>query len=274
MPKKKKYSRFRLPWLAPLFIGIALGIASQRIPELRNYTENVVPKTEYRFKQESSVSTLPVSSFHIDRPGYSLAYDARNRNPAWVYEHLTAEGLKGSANRAHSQFKEDEIIPTHLRASLADYKGSGFDRGHMAPAADHKATIKSMNDTFYLTNMCPQCPELNRGYWAEFEKHVRNLTSDNKNVYVFTGPLYLPYTDFDNGERYVKYKVIGDNDVAVPTHFFKVITTENLLGGKTTTAYILPNKKIPDNTPLEKFRTTVQRVEKAAGILFTKPKGK
>jgi endonuclease G len=80
------------------------------------------------------------------RPNYSLAYDARNHNPIWVYEHLTNESIQGKANRSYSEFKEDEKIPEQLRASLIDYKGSGFDRGHMAPAADHCSNQEAMDN--------------------------------------------------------------------------------------------------------------------------------
>jgi len=266
--KRKNFSHFRLPWLAPLLIGLVLGIASQRIPEVRAYTNDVLP-TEYLFRQKSSITGLPTSSFHIDQRGYSLAYDARQRNPAWVYEHLTADSIKGSADRPHSAFKDDEVIPKHLRASMTDYRGSGFDRGHMAPAADHRSSKEAMDDTFFMTNMCPQCPQFNRGYWSKFEKHIRDLTQYYQNIYVITGPLYLPYTK-ENGNRFVKYQVIGNNDVAVPTHFFKIITMEDWQGKKETRAYILPNEEIPQNTRLDSFRTTVQKVESAAGILFNK----
>lgn len=184
------------------------------------------------------------------------------------FEHLTAESIKGNADRSHSDFKEDDNIPQHLRATLADYRSKGFDRGHMAPAADHRSNQDAMADTFYMTNMCPQCPQFNRGYWSKLEKHVRDLTKDNQNVFVVTGPLYLPYTESD-GKRYVKYQVIGPNDVAVPTHFFKVVSTEDRQGRKETKAYILPNEAIPSNTPLDTFKTTIQKVERAAGLIFS-----
>ena len=88
----------------------------------------------------------------------------------WVYEqlHIFSESINGIAER-FSDFKEDDILPKHLRATLADYRGNGFDRGHMAPAADHRSSQEAMADTFYLSNMCPQCPQLNRGYWAMLE---------------------------------------------------------------------------------------------------------
>ncbi|WP_068470590.1 DNA/RNA non-specific endonuclease [Candidatus Protochlamydia phocaeensis] len=273
--KKKSSSHFSFrpsSWITALCLGIGIGITSQRIPELRAYTNQVVQPIEqqvftHQYTQESRFSGQPISSFHINRPGYSLAYDARNRNPAWVYEHLTAESIKGDTDRSHSDFKEDDSIPPHLRATLTDYRGSGFDRGHMAPAADHRSSPSAMADTFFMTNMCPQCPELNRGYWSKLEKHVRDLTKQYANIHVVTGPLYLPYTDVD-GKRYVKYQVLGSNRVAVPTHFFKVLTLDKGHGQALTIAYILPNEPVPSNTPLEKFQTSVQKVEQAAGILF------
>ncbi len=73
-----------------------------------------------------------------------------------------------------------------------------------------------MEDTFYLSNMCPQNPNFNRGYWAKFEKYVRDLTKAYKAVHVFTGPLYLPKAK-QNGQKWIKYQVIGKNEVSVPT---------------------------------------------------------
>lgn len=96
--RKSKKFNFKLPklWgLAPLCVGIVIGIASQRIPDLRTYTDEVIEPIEHQISSthhhvnKSVVKGAPISSFHIDRSGYSLAYDARNRNPIWVYEHLT-----------------------------------------------------------------------------------------------------------------------------------------------------------------------------------------
>lgn len=255
-------------WISSLLASISLGITScQRIPQVCAYNNDVIKPIEYHSAQEIFLPGHPISSFVIHRPGYSLAYDARNRNPLWVYEHLTAESIRGETERS-LEFKEDEAIPEHLRATLADYKGSGFDRGHQAPAADHRSSGEAMNDTFYMTNMCPQCPQFNRGYWAKLEKHVRDLTKDYPNVYVVTGPLYLPAVEVD-GKRYVKYQVIGPNDVAVPTHFFKVITLEDWQGMQEMRAYILPNQEIAANTPLDSFRTTIHKVERAAGFILS-----
>ena len=291
--KKSPFIFLKVSWWSTLFVGLVIGIASQQIPEIKSYTDEFVrPLEKSEIFQElkakirrnhSSLEAIdssivytpytsqaplphhPVSSFIIHRSGYSLGYDARTRNPAWVYEHLTAESIKGDADRSHLSFKEDESLPPHLRTTPADYKGQGLDQGHMAPAANHRLTPDIMSETFYLTNICPQCPQFNREYWFRFEKHVRDLTKDYQHVYVVTGPLYLPYQE--GKRRFVKYQVIGPNDVAVPSHFFKILTLEDRQGRREIHAYILPNAVIPSHTPLDHFRTTVQKVEKAAGLL-------
>lgn len=243
-------------------MGIMVGIATQNMNVLNAFIENSKAN-----KQDFNYSRKPCHAFNIDREGYSLGYDARNRNPAWVLENLTAEYLEGGTSRTSHQFKEDENIPEHLRSTLNDYKKQGYDKGHLAPAADHKYSPEHMSETFYLTNVCPQCPSFNRGYWAKLEKYVRQLTKEYGSVDVVSGPLYLPYNDID-GHRYVKYRVIGESDVAVPTHFFKVIRYRNAFEKDHLEAYIMPNQEIAPNTCLSNFKTTVKQIEKLAGIIF------
>ena len=107
----------------------------------------------------------------------------------------------------------------------------------MAPAADCKNSVQSMADSFLLSNVCPQDAGLNRGYWLAFKRHVRDLTRHYKAVQVITGPLYLPQGR--PGERFVQYRCIGPNDVAVATHFFKVLQLEQESGDVEERAYIM-----------------------------------
>jgi len=134
----------------------------------------------------------PEAQLVFNLSGYCTCYDARTKTPAWTYERLTSKELAGTVNRSHFKFKEHEDIPEHLRATLADYRNSGFDRGHLAPAGDCKASEEKMDETFLLSNICPQNPQFNRGYWAKLEKFVRNLTKTSTVVHVVTGPLFLP----------------------------------------------------------------------------------
>ena len=88
--------------------------------------------------------------------GYTASYDTRLRNPRWVLERITKESSKGDGNRTNATFLEDQDIDAKFRAKLSDFQGSGYDRGHMTPAANHKGSQNNMADTFVLTNISPQ----------------------------------------------------------------------------------------------------------------------
>ncbi|KAL2156000.1 hypothetical protein VTH82DRAFT_744 [Thermothelomyces myriococcoides] len=202
------------------------------------------------------------------------SFDRRTRNPHWVAEHITPESLSmNNGDRKHSNFLEDPAIPEKFQAKLKDYFRSGYDRGHQVPAADCKWSQTAMDETFYLTNMCPQVGEgFNRDYWAHFEDFCRRLTQRYPSVRIVTGPLYLPKRDPQDNKWYVKYEVIGNPpNVAVPTHFYKVIYAEEQTapGGKVALgAFVLPNQPIPNEKPLSDFEVPLEAVERATGLEF------
>ena len=174
-------------------------------------------------------------------------------------------------DRRHSFFVEDTTIPAKFRAKLQDYHRSGYDRGHQVPAADAKWAQTAMDSTFLLSNMCPQVGDgFNRDYWAHLEDFCRRLTHDFPSVRIVTGPLYLPHRDSD-GKFRVSYEVIGNPpNVAVPTHFYKVIFAEDgKTGGNVSlAAFVLPNKPIANDKPLTDFLAPIEAVEKASGLEF------
>ncbi|XP_069696350.1 endonuclease G, mitochondrial [Periplaneta americana] len=201
---------------------------------------------------------------------YVLSYDRRTRVPHWVFEHLTKERLvrNESVDRAKCDFKEDTSLHPFFRSMNSDYLRSGFDRGHMAAAGNHRVCQEHVDQTFFLSNIAPQVGVgFNRDSWNRLEKYVRKLTKVYTNVYVCTGPLYLPRKDND-GKTYVKYQVIGANFVAVPTHFFKVVVGETDDQKYDMEAYVMPNQVIDDNTPLTVFQVPPDSIERAAGLLF------
>lgn len=207
------------------------------------------------------------------RQGFVSSYDRRTKNPHWTVEHITPESLSISeGDRKKSTFVEDEAIPEKFRGKLKDYFRSGFDRGHQVPAADCKWSQAAMDDTFYLSNMCPQVGEgFNRDYWAHFEDFCRRLTKQYPSVRIVTGPLYLPKRDPSDNKWYVKYEMIGQPpNVAVPTHFYKVIFAEDgKKGGNVALgAFVLPNAKIPNDKPLQDFEVPLEAVERASGLEF------
>jgi endonuclease G, mitochondrial len=207
-----------------------------------------------------------------DAPSLISSFDRARRNPHWVAEHITpASLLLRNGDRRHSYFAEDHTIPEKFRAKLTDYARSGYDRGHQVPAADAKWSQEAMDSTFALSNMCPQVGDgFNRDYWAHFEDFCRRLTSFYPSVRIITGPLYLPKRDVD-GKWKVSYEVIGHPpNVAVPTHFYKVVFAEDgKTGGNVSLgAFVLPNDVIPNDKPLQDFEVPVEAVERASGLEF------
>lgn len=241
----------------------------------------------------------PIADF-LRQAAYVSCYDRRLRHPSWTAEHLTAASLQRPVgtkpDRSNSVFKEDTRIPELFRAKMADYFRSGYDRGHMVPAADAKSSQLAMDETFLLTNIAPQVGAgMNRDYWAHTEDFVRRLTSRFTDLYVFTIPLYLP-RQYPDGKFRVSYEVIGNPpNVAVPTHFAKVIlgvgiASENngapgpkpewkrvagTVGLGTAAmalgAFVMPNSVIPNDAPLDSFVVPVETVERAAGITLFPP---
>jgi endonuclease G len=234
----------------------------------RSPTAPVDPAGLYEYGFPGPVADLAA------RQGLISSYDRRTRNPHWVAEHITPASLTiRDGDRKNSAFLEDASIPEKFRAKLKDYFRSGFDRGHQVPAADCKWSQQAMDDTFYLSNMCPQVGEgFNRDYWAHFEDFCRRLTQRYPSVRVVTGPLYLPKRDPADNKWYVKYEMIGNPpNVAVPTHFYKVIYAEEgaAPGGKVALgAFVLPNAVIPNDKPLSDFEVPLEAVERASGLEF------
>uniref|UniRef100_A0A3B4ANK8 Endonuclease n=1 Tax=Periophthalmus magnuspinnatus TaxID=409849 RepID=A0A3B4ANK8_9GOBI len=211
---------------------------------------------------------FPSLSHIKTRQSYVAAYDPRTRLPLWVLERLDSTCISGQSDRSKSQFREDPSVHEFHRATNADFRGSGFDRGHMAAAANHKWSQSAMDDTFLLTNIVPQDPDLNQRVWNRLEQMCRSLTKRHGSVFVVTGPLFLPRPQPD-GRLYVTYPVLGHNHVAVPTHFFKVLILELPDGqGVELRSYVMPNRPIPEQTPLEHFLVPIETVERASGLLF------
>lgn len=208
------------------------------------------------------------------RDEFVSCYDRRTRNPYWVVEHITPASLsQRNADRKDSVFKEDEQVPELFRGRLKDYFRSGYDRGHQAPAANAKFSQRAMDDTFYLTNMCPQVGDgFNRDYWAHLEYFCRTLAKKYQSVRIVTGPLYLPKKDPVDGKFRVTYEVIGNPpSIAVPTHFFKLVVAESPnsnpgTDGVAVAAFVLPNERISNETKLTEFEVPVDALERSSGL--------
>lgn len=189
----------------------------------------------------------------ICRDGYSIGYNTQTKTPAWVAEKLTREALDGKSTTRTNNFRQDPLIPEQYSATLEDYRGSGFDRGHMAPAEDFRNSETQMSDSFYLSNMIPQNSGLNRGTWAVLEKNMRYWAQKYGEIYIVTGPIYY------------QGKSLGyAGKVPVPTHVYKAIYIPKI---NSSVSFILPNQQV-DVKQIPKSISTVKNLELLTGINF------
>lgn len=233
---------------------------------------------------EFSEALIPPASRHheIMRHGYPsfetirtygnfvLSYDRRNRTPNWVMEHLTPERIQrqGSVDRSKCEFFEDSSIHPYFRSSNNDYKGSGYDRGHLAAARNHAVSQEFVSQTFILSNIAPQVGRgFNRDIWNTLEQYTRYRARSCANLWVCSGPLYLPKKSSD-GQKYITYKVIGSNNVSVPTHFFKVLLIENTDRSFELESYVIENTAHDPYAPILAFQVPLEAIERAAGFLI------
>lgn len=212
---------------------------------------------------------LPQGFPILERSGFTVGYDSRNKIPCWVYEKITQKSVENIYQRKQMYFKVDPFLPDIQRSSPIDYVGEAYDRGHMCPAADVRGTKEGLKESFYLSNVCPQNRVLNRGFWRRLEQHARDLLKEAPEVHVYSGPLYLSQLGED-GKRRITYEVIGENQVAAPTHFFKIILAETKYG-TVEEAFIVPNEGIDAQASFSQFSTTIKNIEKWSGFLFAHP---
>ncbi|KAJ3084050.1 hypothetical protein HK102_000782, partial [Quaeritorhiza haematococci] len=186
-------------------------------------SEVVSPSSEATLKRTMDNTTPPPPSYRsLQLARYGLpqteqirffsnfisSINYKTRQPNWVLEHLTAENLKGSATRDSITFEPDLNVPELFRARNEDYFRSGLSRGHLAPAGDNRISTEAMKETFLLNaNIVPQDYQNNVWYWNRLELFVRDLTESFDNVWVLTGPLWVPRLESD--ERISPYKPLS-----------------------------------------------------------------
>ncbi len=172
--------------------------------------------------------------------------------PNYVAWELTADETYGETPRK-SIFKPDNDIPgTPL---LDDYRKSGFDRGHMAPAADMKWSADAMDDSHYLTNICPQDHSINGGCWSTLENKCRQWARRDSAIIIITGPILTDEIT----------RTIGKSEIAVPERFFKVILSP-YVNPPRAIAFIMPNT--PTRDGIQTMATNVDQIEQITGFDF------
>lgn len=196
---------------------------------------------------------LPDSTPLIDYTGFTISYNEEYEQAAWVAYILTRDEVLGGTEDRSENFRVDTLIETNS-ASPADYARSGYDRGHLAPAADMKWSPSAMSESFLMSNMSPQLPGFNRGVWSRLEAKVRDWAVENDSILVITGPVLGGISDY-----------IGSNRVGVPKAYFKVIADISPPDYKVI-AFLLQNQS--SSADLFTFAVPVDSVEKVTGYDF------
>lgn len=184
--------------------------------------------------------------------GYTLSFNETYEQANWVAYELTEQETNRLYDRT-DKFLMDPSVRTGT-ATDSDYKNSGYDRGHLAPAADMGWSSTTMAESFYYSNMSPQLPGFNRGVWKRLEELVRTWAVESDAIYVVTGPVLT------TGLSY-----IGWNQVAVPNYYYKVILDYRNPEIKAI-GFILPNAS--SSAPLQDFAVSIDKVEQLTGINF------
>lgn len=247
---KKKKNRNNIKWLWILLFIIA---AAATYFYITRPSDVACSARELSLKLAIPEFTKSTKSQVIEHVGYTVSYNEQKRNPNWVAYELTAEEVAGTVKRGDDFVRDPLVIGR--QADDSDYRKSGWDRGHIAPAADMKWSGQAMEESFYMSNISPQNNNLNRGVWKSIEETVRDIALKYGSILVVSGPVFTT----KNGLGH-----IGKNRVMVPNAFYKVLMVDN--GGYEAIGFYCEN--VAGRKSLSSYVMSVDQIEEIAGIDF------
>ncbi len=207
----------------------------------------------FLFAQDFNYLPAPVNNHQVlTYTEFSLSYNEEHEQADWVAYELTDEEIEINRDRCDC-FARDENVTTGS-AIDNDYTSTGFDRGHLSPSADNKATELSNRESFLFSNMSPQLPSFNRGIWEQLEEWVRSQARVQTTVYVVTGPVFI-----NNLGK------MGNNEVTIPGYFYKVLLRFDGSTAKSI-AFLLPH--IGAVGQIKDYIVPVNTIETLTGIDF------
>ena len=249
MTKKQIYLSLFL--LIALAIGFIIFVIYQ--PEKKAEKPAQIIYHSFPYKRISDFYPSNHGDQLLEYTSIKLAYIERHEQALWVCYLLTKQHLEKPVCKRSNRFKYDSNV--HSRSStLKDYYKSGYDRGHLAPAADMLWSEKAMKESFYMSNISPQKPGFNRGVWKKLEGRVRKLTLKEDSLIIITGPIFRDTLGS-----------IGANHVSVPGYYYKAIIDISApsLGG---IAFIIPNRNT--KLPLSIFAISIYSLERVCNLDF------
>lgn len=259
--KKKSRLNYKLGCIIAVIVLIPIIYGVYLYCQQINSPQNDAPPTNASIQIPSGkeleipISLTPRQEQIIHHTGYTVSYNKDLKLPNWVSYELTREETKGKEKRSN-RFIADPLVKG-LIATNADYTHSGFDKGHMAPAADMKWSPQAMKESFYFSNMCPQHPQLNRRGWKNLEGKIRDLAIADSAIIVICGPIVAKQP-----------KTIGKNKVVVPQQFFKVILSPYVKPMRAI-GFLFNNKQAVE--PLSTYAVTIDSIERLTNMDFFAP---
>lgn len=212
-------------------------------------------KTPRKKQDDFEGLEIPKSPYNdeiVKHTYFTLAYVEEHEQARWVAYKMTRKNLERNVTRANEIFYPDKKVSTGSALPM-DYTGSGFDRGHLAPAGDFTGNEIMMRETFVMSNISPQYPLFNRETWRILEEKVRDWGEQKGELYIITGPILKGNMP----------KIGKKNKISVPPAFYKVILS---LQEKRGIAFIVPNINKKEN--YRKYQVSIDEVEKETGLDF------
>lgn len=256
--KKKSRFNYKLGWIIALIALIPIVYGVYLYCQQIRSSQKDEPKTNTSLQVLSSkelaipISMTPQQEQIIRHTGYTVSYNKELKLPNWVSYELTREETKGKEKR-NNRFIADPLVKGII-ATNADYARSGYDKGHMAPAADMKWSPQAMKESFYFSNMCPQHPQLNRRGWKNLEEKIRDWAIADSAIIIICGPIITKQP-----------KTIGKNKVAVPQQYFKVILSP-FVRPMRAIGFLFNNRQALE--PLSTYAVTVDSIERLTNMDF------
>ncbi len=228
-----------------LFVGLSIALVVCAVVSVSD------EPTQYELPKLLSSQSERI----VKHTGYTVSFNTQWRIPNWVAYELTSEEVQGVEPRGNNFMPDPNIYDS---PNSDEYKNSGYDRGHMAPAADMKWSKQAMAESFYTSNICPQNKNLNKGDWKDLEEHVRSMATKYDHIYIACGPIVSSNPKTIGHNKYI-------DRVAVPDAFYKVILRQK---GNSWSAigFMMPNQA--GHRPLKKYAMSVDDVEVVTDIDF------
>ena len=193
---------------------------------------------------------------------YAELYSTHSMRPIWTFEHLTWRSLVRPLGTEDPRwFKPNPALDIHVQPPHSLFTRSGFDRGHLCPAADAVISQEAIKETYYMTNVAPQNSDLNKNFWNALEVWIRSIvqTPGISDVFVVTGTMYLE----DKGK-------IGNQEeqiiIDIPSHWFKSVLIKHKKRGYFEASFIVPNEPIQHENPFVKYRVSLSELNTKSGL--------